>query len=812
VSGYQNVTLPTPIYFEDFEEVTEGVTVNGSVATWNLPEGWSVTNNTAIQTDGYDLTDGTSDAWLNWVVVNTNRLEQIASGEDGTYSSPNAGYNYTPIFGPETGPRRLIHPPIVLNGVLLDALAHGNCIDADSDQRCNACGLSPQPANLGQVNVLFTCDYDLTGHTNVYVKWNSLYEQNQDNMGSVEYSVDEGATWLPVLYMLDDGVTDGDGSDVVTNAATGQIDVFATFGTPRPDQAQGLSYSNFIGAVVSTNMIPFIQGRKNDDPLNGKRIEIHRIALADNSPHVRFRFGQAGTSSWYFGMDDFGLYSISLPVITTQPASQTVDANTSATFIVVASGAPFTYQWEFNGQNIPGATNQTYTIPAVLPANAGLYTVVVQNSSGPVTSSPAQLTVNTLPAIQTQPAGEIVDFGAPVTFTAVADGGRPLTFNWYFNGQLLASSTNPDYTIDPAKSANVGTYQLAVINTYGAVTSTPALLKVWGGPLSSNLVVHLTFDGNLNDSSGRGNNAAYQYNGAAANPNPTFLAGILGNAFQVTTLVDSSDYEYATLGYPPDLQFGGTNDFSVSFWCQYTNQADDIPFISNKDWNSSSDPGWGIFTQGGGNYRINLTGPNRGNDKFSETDTPQTLKNGKWHHVAVSVQDAPYGQGAFVYGYLDGVLVSKHSMGVAGSLDTLGLPLTDGQTEAPVPTLIESQFAVNIGQDGTGVYTDNHGGHLVGLLDDFGIWRRALTADEVAAIHAGGLAGKDLSQVTTGGWLTFTVSGGNLNLNWVGGSTVKLQATTSLHPAQWTDVPNTLGTSSAVIPIGSGQAFYRLSQ
>ena len=814
VAGYQNITLPAPIYFEDFEEVTEGVTVNGSTASWNLPAGWSVTNNTARQNPGYDLTDGSSDAWLNWVVVNTNRLEQIASGEDGTYSSPNQGYNYTPVFGPETGPRRLIIPPIVLNGVLLDSLAHGNCIDADSDQRCNACGIAPQPNNLGQVNVLFTRDYDLTGQTNVYVKWNSLYEQNQDNLGSVEYSVDQGVTWLPVLYMLDDGVTDGDGSDVVTNQITGMVDALATFNTARSDQAQGLSYGNFIGAVVSTNLAPYIQGRKNDDPLNGKRIEIFRIPMADNSSHVRFRFGQAGTSSWYFGMDDFGLYSINLPVITTQPASQAADANTPVSFSVVASGGPFTYQWKYNGQAIVGATNAVYSFAAVEPSNAGLYTVVIKNSSGPVTSTPAQLTVNTLPVLSSSPAGEIAGFGQTVTFTANGSGGRPLLFNWYVNGSLISSSTTPNLTLANVQASNIGSYQVAAINSYGAVTSAPALLKVYAGPLTNSLVVHLKFDGDLNDSSGRGNNATYQNNGAAANPNPTFVPGLLGQAFQVTTKIDSSDYEYASFGYPADLQFGGTNDFSVSFWAQYTDQSDDIPFISNKDWDSSSNPGWGIFTQGGGNYRVNVTGPNLGADKYSQTDTPHTLKDGNWHHVVVSIQDPPYGQAAYVYGYLDGVLVSKHPMIVSGNFDTLALPLTDHQTSAPVPTSIQSQFAVNIGQDGTGLYTDNHSGHLVGWLDDFGIWRRALTAGEVSTIYQGGLAGQDLSQVVTEQKLLFSVSGGSITFTWPASTTGRLQASSSLHPAIWTDVPGTVGVGSAVIPITStnAQVFFRLAQ
>ena len=46
------------------------------------------------------------------------------------------------------------------------------------------------------------------------------------------------------------------------------------------------------------------------------------------------------------------------PVITRQPASQTVVVGDTATFSVLASGsAPLTYQWSYNGTNVPGATS-----------------------------------------------------------------------------------------------------------------------------------------------------------------------------------------------------------------------------------------------------------------------------------------------------------------------------------------------------------------------------------------------------------------------------------------------------------------------
>jgi kumamolisin len=84
-----------------------------------------------------------------------------------------------------------------------------------------------------------------------------------------------------------------------------------------------------------------------------------------------------------------------LPQITTQPQSQTVTAGASVSFTVAATGVPTpTYQWNFNGAAIGGATSSTYSLSSVQTANAGNYTVTVTNSAGSVTSNTATLTVN----------------------------------------------------------------------------------------------------------------------------------------------------------------------------------------------------------------------------------------------------------------------------------------------------------------------------------------------------------------------------------------------------------------------------------
>ena len=81
------------------------------------------------------------------------------------------------------------------------------------------------------------------------------------------------------------------------------------------------------------------------------------------------------------------------PTITTAPVATNAVLGGSATFSIVATGTGNTYQWRKDNVVIPGATAATYTIAAVTAASAGSYNVVVTNSLGTITSSPATLTL-----------------------------------------------------------------------------------------------------------------------------------------------------------------------------------------------------------------------------------------------------------------------------------------------------------------------------------------------------------------------------------------------------------------------------------
>jgi len=91
------------------------------------------------------------------------------------------------------------------------------------------------------------------------------------------------------------------------------------------------------------------------------------------------------------------------PALVSQPTNQTVLAGGQAVFSVQAVGAmPLGYRWKYNSANltdsgrVSGSQSNVLTITGLLASDAGLYSVVVTNTSGNTNSQSAILTV--LPA------------------------------------------------------------------------------------------------------------------------------------------------------------------------------------------------------------------------------------------------------------------------------------------------------------------------------------------------------------------------------------------------------------------------------
>ncbi len=281
----RNYVLPSPLYSEDFESTDAGPNPT-------VPTGWVQENHTDSETAGLNPTDLNSDFYLGWVVVDKS-------------------FNITKDFGVSA------FTPQVLNGVAFsentNPLLVNHYIRAESDVRGG-----------NQIQYLTTKSYDLTSKTGVVVAFDSAYEQNQDSIDALEYTAD-GTNWNPILYWLQ-GDFDSQGPSDVIRDGTGNVDVSATMLTaygdvarytdPATSQLVGGYYGAFIKAPITSALAPFIEGRYNDDSTESKRIEVYRVPLADNQKNVQFRFMQAGTGSWYWAFDNWGIYSVPSIVVT----------------------------------------------------------------------------------------------------------------------------------------------------------------------------------------------------------------------------------------------------------------------------------------------------------------------------------------------------------------------------------------------------------------------------------------------------------------------------------------------------------------
>jgi hypothetical protein len=170
------------------------------------------------------------------------------------------------------------------------------------------------------------------------------------------------------------------------------------------------------------------------------------------------------------------------PIITSEPTNRSVAVGVSTIFAVTVFAAPpLSYQWFVNDFDHPidSATNSSLTLTNVQTNQAGSYFVQVTGPYGSTQSSPALLTVTTLPVINSQPTNQTVFPGEAATFSVTASSGLPLSYQWYFNNTSpVTGATNAELIVTNVQGEEIGFYSVQVSNAYGSITSPNAFLTL----------------------------------------------------------------------------------------------------------------------------------------------------------------------------------------------------------------------------------------------------------------------------------------------------------------------------------------------
>lgn len=257
----------------------------------------------------------------------------------------------------------------------------------------------------------------------------------------------------------------------------------------------------------------------------------------------------------------FALTATNLPLIVQRPFNRVGFTGSTVKLRVRAqSPLPLAYQWQFYGTNLPSATNTTLVLSNLAAIHEGPYAVIVSNSKGSVTSPPAAVTkVDAPPFIAGQPANTNAWPGRTVTFSVVADGTAPLSYQWRLNNVPINGATNATLLLTNVGFAQAGNYSVVVTNIANSITSTNAYLRVtpiqmWGITQEGYGVTTLG-DGNVpNDLTNVVAIGDGDYHGLAIKTNNTVVAWGYNYSGQTNVPVGLSDV----------LAVDGGEEFSVA--------------------------------------------------------------------------------------------------------------------------------------------------------------------------------------------------------------------------------------------------------
>jgi hypothetical protein len=359
-----------------------------------------------------------------------------------------------------------------------------------------------------------------------------------------------------------------------------------------------------------------------------------------------------------------------------------------------------------------------------------------------------------------------------VTANVVNGDVTKLGYQWQKEGVNIANATNSTYSflVTAADDGKKFRVELSYPGTTN-VTSAEATLTVL-----PEFVVNFAFDAAPEADVIVDSSPVASHNGL--NLGATWVASQDGRTGVMS--FDPSIPSQITLAGTPDLNsMRGT----IAFWMESV-LATPAPSTEVMLMDRRSLPGGGVPVTGGDvlyqlipdghiSDQAEVAGRSRAN-QFSTVANPT---DGKWHHFAYVYDQTAKGSISY---YIDGKLDGSHNNS-------------------------QSWYWVTDQTIELGKSHDSYWSAYNGFLDDFRIYNRILSADEIAA-----LAGVAVGSPT----LNFSVSGGNLTLSWSPAGFVLQENSNLGNPTGWTNVANG-AVSPVVIPLpvaGAGANFYRLKK
>ncbi len=282
---------------------------------------------------------------------------------------------------------------------------------------------------------------------------------------------DEGLYTLAVSNFI--GVV----STTIRLAQRGPIPVFVT----EPNGVIAAEGSGLTFTALATSTLPIqYQWQYKGKPIKGATNATYTMVQSSVASSGAYRV-LAATSSGSATSATATATILIPPSIARAPKPVLVGNTLRASLSVKAAGsAPLSFQWQFNGANIPNAKSATHIIENAQPGQIGSYRCVVTNPVGSATSLDAELSGV---AIKKQPRALTLQAGKRAIFSVKGTGPSPLRYQWWKNGGVISGATNASYAIAAVSPGDEGTYSVQVMSPLATTLSTSVQLTVIPEPV-----------------------------------------------------------------------------------------------------------------------------------------------------------------------------------------------------------------------------------------------------------------------------------------------------------------------------------------
>jgi hypothetical protein len=348
-------------------------------------------------------------------------------------------------------------------------------------------------------------------------------------------------------------------------------------------------------------------------------------ALVGSNAYVGFGAGNGGLAAFQTISNFVFLSTAPTVSITVPPANMNASAGQAVTFAATVLGSPpLTFQWQFNGKNIAGATQSALSITNVQLTNAGSYTIVAGTQNGAATATAtATLSVSGSVSAMVQPAAKASFAGFSQTFTVTAFGTPPLSYQWFNGSAAIAGATTSSYTAPATLAAGNYVISVAVSNASSFLQPAANWTITIPGPFEETAVqLNPVSYWPLNETSGT---VAYDYAGGNDGTYvnyPSVSSGYPGPNYAGFGSANNSAFFDGETGYI-DVPLNNLNiqgSMSMFAWIQPTSNTKFMTFFGHSD----------------SSYRLDDDGTlaHFADNPSSDAIGGAPLDDGNWHMVA----------------------------------------------------------------------------------------------------------------------------------------------------------------------------------